>query len=155
VDAHLRRLTVPTHRQRHAQRALERTAADGGGETGAVRLDKWLWAARFYKTRELAQQAIESGRVRLDDERIKPAHPVRIGHVYTIVRDGLPWKIEVTGLSDRRGAATVARELYREDEASIAERQRIIALNRSAGPVFKGRPTKRQRRKIEDFLAEP
>jgi ribosome-associated heat shock protein Hsp15 len=146
---------VPTHRQRHAQRAQGRAATEAGEDAGTVRLDKWLWAARFYKTRELAQQAIESGRVRLADERIKPAHPVRIGQVYAIVRDGLTWTVEVTGLSDRRGAAAVARELYREAEASVAERQRIIALNRAAGPVFKGRPTKRQRRKIEDFLAEP
>ena len=146
---------MPTHRQRHAQRAQQRAAAEAGDDSDAVRLDKWLWAARFYKTRELAQQAIESGRVRLDDERVKPSHPVRIGQVYAVVRDGLTWTVEVTGLSDQRGAASVARELYREDEVSIAERQRIIALNRSAGPVLKGRPTKRQRRKIEDFLAEP
>ena len=146
---------MPTHRQRHAQRMQQKNSAEAAEDRGTVRLDKWLWAARFFKTRELAQQAIESGRVRLDDERIKPAHPVRIGQIYTVVRDGLTWTIEVTGLSDRRGAASVARELYREDERSVAERERIIALNRGAGPVFKGRPTKRQRRKIEDFLAEP
>jgi ribosome-associated heat shock protein Hsp15 len=149
---------MPTHRQRHAQRAAQRTSAAGhGGEAAAasVRLDKWLWAARFFKTRELGATAIEAGRVRLGGERVKPAHPVKIGQQYTIVRDGLTWTIEVLGLSDQRGSAAFASGLYREDEASIAERQRIIALNRSAGPVLRGRPTKRQRRKIEDFLAEP
>ena len=121
-----------------------------------MRLDKWLWAARFFKTRVLAQQAIESGRVRQGSDRVKPAHVVRFGHVYSITREGLTWTIEVRGLSDRRGAASVAQALYQEDEASVAERQRIVELNRALGPSpFKGRPTKRQRRKIEDFLAEP
>jgi ribosome-associated heat shock protein Hsp15 len=125
-------------------------------QDASVRLDKWLWAARFYKTRELAQAAIESGRVKSDSERLKPAHPVRSGQRYTITREGLNWTIEVTGVSDKRGSAAVAETLYREEEASIAERQRVIELNRAAGPPpFKGRPTKRQRRKIEDFLAEP
>ena len=156
--APLFRTPLATHRQQHAKRAahVSDAAARDATPSDPVRLDKWLWAARFYKTRALAQQAIESGRVRFGDERIKPAHPVRIGHVYAITRDSLTWTIEVTGLSDRRGSATDAAVLYREEEASIAERQRIVALNRAAGPApFKGRPTKRQRRKIEDFLAEP
>jgi ribosome-associated heat shock protein Hsp15 len=150
---------LPTHRQRHAKRASDaaiEAATDAAGTADSMRLDKWLWAARFFKTRMLAQQAIEAGRVRLDNERIKPAHVVRVGQVYSIVRDGLTWTVEVRGLSDQRGPGAVAQALYREDEASIAERRRIVELNRAAGPApFKGRPTKRQRRKIEDFLAEP
>jgi ribosome-associated heat shock protein Hsp15 len=159
VDASvLDTLTMPTHRQRHAQRAARAetaSAADAAHDT-SVRLDKWLWAARFYKTRELAQAAIEAGRVKSDGERLKPAHAVRSGQQYTITREGLNWTVEVTGVSETRGSAAVAQALYREDEASIAERKQVIELNRAAGaPTFKGRPTKRQRRKIEDFLAEP
>ena len=150
-------LNVPTHRQRHAQRAARAdAAATDDAHDDSVRLDKWLWAARFYKTRELAQAAIEAGRVKSEGERVKPAHPVRAGHRYTITRDGLSWTIEVTAVTDKRGSATVAQGLYREDEASVAERKQVIELNRAAGhSPFKGRPTKRQRRKIEDFLAEP
>jgi len=149
---------MPTHRQRHAKRAAEASAAaaEDDGSSESMRLDKWLWAARFFKTRMLAQQAIESGRVKLDNDRLKPAHLVRVGQVYSITREGLTWTVEVRGLSDTRGSASIAQALYREDEASAAERQRIIDLNGAAGPAsFKGRPTKRQRRKIEDFLAEP
>lgn len=148
---------MPTHRQRHAKRAnaAEEAAFDQAADD-EVRLDKWLWAARFFKTRMLAQQAIDAGRVRLDAERVKPAHSVRIGQVYAITREGLTWSVVVRGLSDQRGSASLAQALYREEEASIAERLRIVELNRAAGPLlFKGRPTKRQRRKIEDFLAEP
>lgn len=151
-------LTVPTHRQRHAQRAARAETASSADSAYdvSVRLDKWLWAARFYKTRELAQAAVEAGRVKSDGERLKPAHTVRAGQHYTITRDGLNWTIEVTAISDKRGSAAVAQALYREDEASIAERKHVIELNRAAGhSPFKGRPTKRQRRKIEDFLAEP
>ena len=102
-----------------------------------------------------ARARAEGGRVKSDGERLKPAHAVRNGQWYTITREGLNWTIEVTGVSDKRGAAAVAQALYREDEASIAERKRVIELNRAAGPSpLKGRPTKRQRRKIEDFLAE-
>ena len=149
---------MPTHRQRHAKRA-NAAAEEAGSDPSAgeeVRLDKWLWAARFFKTRMLAQQAIDAGRVRFDAERVKPAHNVRIGQTYAIVREGLTWTVEVCALSDQRGSATIAQSLYREGEASIAERLRVIDLNRAAGASpFKGRPTKRQRRKIEDFLAEP
>jgi ribosome-associated heat shock protein Hsp15 len=148
---------MPTHRQRHARRAVASAAAPTADAPQApVRLDKWLWAARFYKTRELAQHAVESGRVRCNGERIKSSHPVRIGQCLAIQRDGLTWNVEVRGLSDRRGPAAAAQGLYHEDEESAAERQRIVELNRAAGPSpFKGRPTKRQRRRIEDFLAEP
>jgi len=151
---------MPTPRQGHAKhRSRSDSVVDQGDTADAARLDKWLWAARFFKTRALAQAAIESGRVRSDGSegsRLKPSHTVRPGHRYSVVRDGLTWNIEVLGIADRRGPASVAQALYREDEASIAERQRIIALNHAAGPtLFKGRPTKRQRRKIEDFLAEP
>jgi ribosome-associated heat shock protein Hsp15 len=123
-----------------------------------VRLDKWLWAARFFKTRALAHEAIESGKVRHGGERTKPAHTVRPGDRYQITREGLVWDIEVRELSDRRGSATIAARLYTEDESSIAARNELIARRNAAitsSPYGRGRPTKRQRRKIEDFLAAP
>lgn len=154
---------MPTHRERHARRAAEgvktsgpTTAADDAPH--AMRLDKWLWAARFFKTRALAQQAIESGKVRHDGERCKPAHTVRVGDRYAIVRENLVWKVEVVALSDQRGSATIASGLYSEAQESIAARTELVAQRRLAminAPQLKGRPTKRQRRKIEDFLAEP
>jgi ribosome-associated heat shock protein Hsp15 len=122
------------------------------------RIDKWLWAARFYKTRSLAAQAIEAGHVRAQDARVKPAHDVRVGERVSVRKSGFTWEIEVTALSDRRGGAANAALLYRETAQSIAARtlaieQRKAAL--AAEPRFAGRPTKRDRRKLEDFLNEP
>jgi ribosome-associated heat shock protein Hsp15 len=123
-----------------------------------MRLDKWLWAARFFKTRGLAQQAIASGKVKRDGERCKPAHTVRVGDRYAILREDLLWNAEVMALSDQRSSAAIASRLYSEPEESIAARTEAIAQRKLAminAPQLKGRPTKRQRRKIEDFLAEP
>ena len=123
-----------------------------------MRLDKWLWAARFFKTRALAQDAIESGKVRHDGERCKPAHTVRVGDLYAIARESLVWNVEVAALSDVRGSATLAAHLFTEAESSVAARAELVAQRKLAminAPQLKGRPTKRQRRKIEDFLAEP
>ena len=87
-------------------------AADAGRSTSAhderVRLDKWLWAARFYRTRSLATDAIESGQVRVDGDRVKPAHPVRPGSRISIRKRDLAWDVEVLGSSERRGPATEA-----------------------------------------------
>ena len=148
---------MPTQKQRHARRHAEEAAANAGGDD-EFRLDKWLWAARFYKTRALAHAAVESGRVKREGAACKPSHVVRLGERYAIVRDGLTWSVTVTGLTDRRGSAGTAAEMYSEAEESIAARIEIIERNRqarAASPMFRGRPTKRQRRKIEDFLAEP
>jgi ribosome-associated heat shock protein Hsp15 len=113
-----------------------------------VRLDKWLWAARFFKTRSLAQQAIAAGKVKLNDERVKPAHEIKAGDAIA-VRD---WRVHVRALSDRRGPAEAARRLYEETAAGRAERERRADLRRwgtepAAG--LKGRPTKRDRRLLE------
>ena len=119
-----------------------------------MRLDKWLWAARFFKTRSLAQQAIESGRVTLNDQRIKPAHPVRISDLVSVRVGEFVWRIQVKNLSERRGPATEARKLYEETAESRAERERRVELRRwSAEPAagIKGRPTKRDRRRLEDL----
>ena len=121
-----------------------------------MRLDKWLWAARFYKTRSLAQQAIAAGRVKLNDARIKPAHELKAGDALAIRVGDFEWQITVKALSDKRGPADVARQLYQESEASRAERERRQDLRRwGAEPAnaLKGRPTKRDRRRIEDFTS--
>jgi ribosome-associated heat shock protein Hsp15 len=127
------------------------------GET-RVRIDKWLWAARFFKTRTLAAQAIDAGQVRVGGERVKTAHVVRVGEVVTVRKSGYTWEVTVTALADRRGGAAEAALLYRESEASIAARGELARRHRdaaAANPRYTGRPTKRQRRKLEDFLNEP
>jgi len=125
---------------------------------GRVRLDKWLWAARFYKTRSLAAQAIEAGQARAGGERVKPAHAVRVGEQVTVRKHGLVWAVDVLAVSDRRGSGADAALLYREGEESAALRLKAIAERKAAlaaAPRFPGRPTKRDRRKLEDFLDEP
>jgi len=117
-----------------------------------MRLDKWLWAARWFKTRSLAQQAIASGRVKLFEEKTKPAQPLKVGDLLEIRVSQSIWRIQVTALADKRGPAAQARKLYAESEASRAERERRADLRRfGAEPsaVLKGRPTKRDRRKLD------
>jgi ribosome-associated heat shock protein Hsp15 len=119
-----------------------------------VRLDKWLWAARFYKTRSLAQRAIAAGQVKLNEERVKPAHEVKAGDFVFLNKETLLWDVRVRALSEKRGPAEQARKLYEETEASRAERERRADLRRfGAEPAaeLKGRPTKRDRRTIEKF----
>ena len=121
-----------------------------------MRIDKWLWAARFYKTRSLAQQAIAAGRVKLNDARIKPSHELKPGDALALRVGDFEWQITVKALSDKRGPADVARQLYQESETSRAERERRHDLRRwGAEPAsaLKGRPTKRDRRRIEDFTS--
>jgi len=123
-----------------------------------MRFDKWLWAARFYKTRTLAAQAIDAGQARLGEERVKPAHAVRAGDAVTVRRDGIAWQVHVLALSDRRGGGAEAALLYRESEASRVAREEALAqrrAERAAAPRHPGRPTKKERRKLEDFLNEP
>jgi ribosome-associated heat shock protein Hsp15 len=119
-----------------------------------LRIDKWLWAARFFKTRSLAQQAIAAGRVKLGDARVKASHPIKPSDCLAIRVGEFEWQIIVNALSDRRGPAEEARKLYQETEASRAERERRIDLRRwGAEPAstLKGRPTKRDRRTLERF----
>jgi ribosome-associated heat shock protein Hsp15 len=122
-----------------------------------LRLDKWLWAARFFKTRSLAQQALAGGRVQLNGARTKSAHEVKVGDMVDVRVEQWRWEIEVKALSDRRGPAEEARKLYEETAASRAERERRTDLRRwGAEPAaeLKGRPTKRDRRRIEQFEGE-
>jgi len=123
-----------------------------------LRIDKWLWAARFYRTRSLAATAVEAGQVRIDGERVKPARALRVGNLVTVRRAALVWDVEVTALAERRGSATDAALLYRETQASANAREAEVAKRRAAaaaGPRLDGRPTKRDRRKLQDFLDEP
>ncbi|MFO1317783.1 MAG: RNA-binding S4 domain-containing protein [Burkholderiales bacterium] len=137
---------------------MTRGAARDDAHEERVRIDKWLWAARFYKTRSLAAQAVDAGQVRVADERVKPARPLRAGEIVAVRKAGLVWTVEVLALSDRRGGAADAALLYRETDASREAREALVAQKRAAqaaSPQFPGRPTKRQRRKLEDFLNEP
>ena len=123
-----------------------------------MRLDKWLWAARFFKTRSLAQQAIESGRVKLSDQRVKSAHVLKVDDAVSVRVGELEWQIRVKALSDKRGPAVQARKLYEETDASRIERERRMELRRwSAEPSaeMRGRPTKRDRRRLEDVTSPP
>ena len=116
-----------------------------------VRIDKWLWAARFFKTRSLATDAVDNGKVRLGGERIKPARAVKIDDMLTIDNGAETWEVTVLGISDKRGAAPVARLLYQETEASVAKRENDAEarkLYREPGSMIKGRPTKRDRRAV-------
>ena len=120
-----------------------------------MRLDKWLWAARFFKTRSLAQAAIAGGKVKLDGERAKPAKEIAPGDALTIRIGEFEWAVTVKALSDKRGPAEAARKLYEEDEASRARRAAQVADRRAHASVWgerKGRPTKRDRRQMERLL---
>ncbi len=123
-------------------------------DTQRVRLDKWLWAARFYKTRALAHEAIEGGRVRLDGERIKPSRETRVGDVLSLHINDLDWVVKVQKLSERRGPAPEARELYAETEESLAARLQAIEQRRltvEPGTRIRGRPSKKDMRLIHRF----
>ena len=117
-----------------------------------LRLDKWLWAARFFKTRALAAQAVEGGRVRLNGERTKPAHALRPGDRLLIHIGAYEWEVVVSALSGLRGPAAVARTLYEESaESEARRRQQIEARKLRAEPAqaLRGRPTKKDRRALE------
>ena len=123
-----------------------------------VRLDKWLWAARFFKTRALASAAVSGGRVHLGGGRVKPSRAVKIDDVFEIRRGYERFEIVVTGLGARRGSASDAQLLYRETEASVARRRdeaekRQLALMQR--PRSEKRPDKKQRRQIRRFIEKP
>ena len=116
-----------------------------------VRIDKWLWAARFFKTRSLATDAVDNGKVRLEGERIKPARPVKIDDNLLIDNGAELWEVLVLGISDQRGPAPVAHLLYAETHASVSKREHELEarkLYREPGTTIKGRPTKRDRRAL-------
>lgn len=114
-----------------------------------MRIDKWLWAARFWKTRSLATAAVDGGHVEVNGERAKPAKQVRVGDALRIRLNQNTHVVHVRALAERRGSASVARALYEETDASRQERERLAEQRRLAPPPAYeegGRPTKRDRR---------
>ena len=117
-----------------------------------MRIDKWLWAARFYKARSLAQQAVEGGKVKLNGERVKPAKDVRTGDRLDLRIGTQDWTVSVLQLSDKRGPASVAQTLYEESPESVMRRAEQTALRKLAVEPSQerhGRPTKRERRQLD------
>ncbi len=114
----------------------------------SLRVDKWLWCARFYKSRSSAQDAVEGGHVQVNGERVKAARPVKVGDRLRITRERERFEVDVTGIPVRRGPATEARQFYLETPESEAARAAAREFSRLAGPVDSGRPDKRERRDL-------
>ena len=123
-----------------------------------VRLDKWLWAARFFKTRALAAGAVNSGRIHVGGQSVKPSRGVKIDDCFEIRRGYECFEVVVTALSEHRGSATTAQLLYRETASSVdrrnneAEKRKLAMMAR---PQSAGRPDKKQRRQIRRFIEKP
>jgi len=119
-----------------------------------IRIDKWLWAARFFKTRSLASEAVERGKVRVNGERCKPARALKLGELLDVDNGSTEWQVRVLALSDKRGPATVARQLY-EDTPEGLQRQQEQADRRrlftEPADTIHGRPTKRDRRQLDRY----
>ena len=118
----------------------------------SVRIDRWLWAARFFKTRGLATESVLGGHVQLNGARVKPAKEIRVGDRVLVRIGALAWDVEVLGLSDKRGPASVARTLYEESERSRAARETFVRQKRLAQPLgadLGARPTKQDRRRLD------
>jgi ribosome-associated heat shock protein Hsp15 len=117
-----------------------------------VRIDRWLWAARFYKTRSAATDAVAGGRVHVNGERVKPAKDVRVGDRLVVSAGPERWTVVVRGLAEKRGPASVAAALYEETPESVELRERRAAERRLARPLgadLGARPTKQDRRRLE------
>ena len=118
-----------------------------------VRVDKWLWAARFFKTRAKAKEAIDGGKVDINGTRAKPSKELQVGDELSITQGWDEKVVVVDGLSDRRGSATIAQTLYSETEDSISRREMIAEQRRAAGGQVRSesRPSKKDRRQIHQF----
>jgi ribosome-associated heat shock protein Hsp15 len=119
-----------------------------------IRMDAWLWAARFFKTRTLAKKSCDLGRILSNGQTAKAAREVRVGDMLRITNDGGDFEVEILGLSDVRGPASEAQKLYRETEASKEMRAKVAAERRAAREfevLPQGRPSKRERRRIIQF----
>ncbi|MEO8006600.1 MAG: S4 domain-containing protein [Betaproteobacteria bacterium] len=119
-----------------------------------VRIDKWLWAARFFKTRSLAADAVEGAKVLVNGERVKPAKALKAGDALVVRNGQVVWEVAVVALSERRGSAAEAVKLYSESESSRlarVETSEQLKAERRSNPFPAGRPTKRQRRQIIRF----
>ena len=123
-------------------------------ELTSVRIDKWLWAARFFKTRALGSKACDIGRIEINGVRAKPARDVHTGNLIKIENEGGVFVVEVLGLSEMRGPAAVAQTLYRETEASREARMKLAEERKAMqiyAPLPERRPSKRDRRRIIQF----
>jgi ribosome-associated heat shock protein Hsp15 len=127
-------------------------------DAGRVRVDKWLWAARFFKTRSLASEAIGGGKIFVNGDRVKPARPLQLGDEVRIRLGPYEHVVRVRVVSDRRGPAVVAATLYEETPESVVARAKLAEQLRMAPPAFvyeeKGRPTKRDRRELDRLRDE-
>ncbi len=129
-------------------------ALDKQNDLKTMRLDKWLWCARFYKTRRLASDAIKSGKVKSGVDKVKPSHVVKPGDTYSLRKGPYTCEITVQGLATHRRPASEAALLYQEDPKSIKRREQMAAelkAQNALTPRSQGRPTKRERRKIIRF----
>jgi len=123
----------------------------------SVRIDKWLWAARFFKTRALAARACGLGRIQCNRQAVKPAREVHVGDMLQVTNDSGDYQVEVVLVSEVRGPAAVAQTLYRETDASREQRQKVAAERkamRQFEPLPASRPSKRDRRRIIQFRGE-
>lgn len=129
--------------------------SEGKDSAARMRLDKWLWAARFFKTRSLAADEIAKGRVSVNEQPAKASRELRLGDRVQLRQGAVPRAVLVRGLSEVRGPAPVAQALYEETPESIATRERLAAARRAgvepALAIEQGRPTKRDRRKLADW----
>ncbi len=132
-------------------------AAPDNDQAQSQRLDKWLWAARFFKTRPLAVEAINGGKVHVDGQRTKPGRSIRPGTRLSIHKGEFEWQVEVRAVSKQRRPAAEAALLFDEDEASRLRRQEMIQQRRDTRPSMRaerGRPTKRDRRRLAELTGK-
>ena len=126
-------------------------------DSSRVRIDKWLWATRFYKTRSLAADAVEGGKAQVNGERVKPAKMLKVGDSLSIRNGHFAWEVTVLALGERRGSASEAARLFSESDQSKKERgekSALLKIERQSNPFPGGRPTKRQRRQIIRFTRD-
>jgi len=145
---------VPNHSNRDASAKQTTDFSWQHGSVTGVRIDKWLWAARFYKTRSLAAKACELGRVQSAGQRVKAAREIHPGDTLHIANDSGDFDVEVLAVSDVRGPASVAQTLYHETEASRESRMKAAAEQKAIhllNPTSESRPSKRDRRRIMQF----
>jgi ribosome-associated heat shock protein Hsp15 len=119
-----------------------------GGPGATLRIDKWLWCARFFKTRGVAQQAVDGGHVQLNGDRTKASRQVKAGDRLLVTRERERFVVDIVSIPARRGPAAEARQHYRETPESEAARAAVREFNRLSGPVSTGRPDKRERRDL-------
>lgn len=123
---------------------------EGAGQTS--RLDKWLWAARFFKTRQLAIDAINAGHVDVNGDRVKPSKTIKPGDSVHLRKPPVEYHLIVKAVAEKRGSATIAKTLFDESEDSVTAREKVAAeLRDMPPPLFRGRPTKKDRRTLEQW----